>query len=94
MVRRSGVVHVGLASLVVLVILQAAPAFGQLSITTTTLPNGTQGAAYSQALAATGGTEPYTWSLADGTLPAGLSLHTDTGVIDGTPTAIGSTRWA
>jgi hypothetical protein len=57
-----------------------------LSVTTTTLPNGTVGTAYSQTLAATGGTSPYTWTNT-GALPAGLTLNASTGVISGTPTA-------
>jgi hypothetical protein len=41
-----------------------------LSITTTSLPNGTLGAAYVGAqLNATGGTMPYTWGLSGGTFP-------------------------
>ncbi len=55
-------------------------------ITTTSLPNGQVGTAYSTTLAASGGTSPYTWSLTAGTLPAGLSLSAS-GVISGTPTA-------
>ena len=58
------------------------------SITTTTLPDGKVGAAYSQALAATG-TTPITWALESGSsLPAGLSLSGDT--ISGTPTTAGT----
>ena len=57
-----------------------------LVVTTASVPDGTAGAAYSQTLAATGGTAPYTWSLVSGTLPAGLSLTMATGVISGTPT--------
>ena len=57
-----------------------------ISITTTTLANGTVGTAYSQTLSATGGTAPYAWTIIAGTLPAGLSLSTN-GVISGTPTA-------
>ena len=56
-----------------------------LVITTTSLPGGTVGAAYSQTLAATGGTTPYTWSMNGGSLPTGLSLSSG-GVISGTPT--------
>jgi hypothetical protein len=56
-----------------------------LSITTASLPNATVGTAYSQTLAATGGTPPYTW--ASTTLPAGLTLNASTGAITGTPTA-------
>jgi Putative Ig domain len=59
-----------------------------LSITTTSLPSGSVGGAYSQTLTATGGTTPYTWSRASGALPDGLALSTS-GVINGTPTAAG-----
>jgi len=62
------------------------PAPAALSVSTTTLPNGTVGVAYSQTLAATGGTSPYTWAVTVGTLPAGLTLAGATGVISGTPT--------
>ncbi|MCO7579070.1 MULTISPECIES: putative Ig domain-containing protein [Pseudomonas chlororaphis group] len=61
-----------------------------LAITPTTLPDGTQGAAYSQTLSATGGTAPYTYAISAGSLPAGLSLNTSTGVISGTPSASGT----
>ncbi|HKP11731.1 MAG TPA: putative Ig domain-containing protein, partial [Blastocatellia bacterium] len=45
---------------------------------------------YSQTLVASGGTSPYTWSLADGSgpLPQGLVLN-ESGIIGGTPTAEG-----
>jgi hypothetical protein len=58
----------------------------QLAITTTSLPGGVAGAqGYSQALAAAGGTSPYTWALAPGsnTLPAGLSGDPN-GTVSGT----------
>lgn len=57
-----------------------------LNITSSSLPNGRIGAAYSAALAATGGKSPYSWSLIGGTLPAGLKLNAATGAISGTPT--------
>lgn len=64
---------------------EAAP-----TITTTSLPNAVAGIAYAGAVQATGGTQPYTWTLASGaTLPAGLTLGTD-GNISGTPTVPGS----
>lgn len=59
------------------------------SITTASLPNGNAGTAYSQTLAATGGTGAYTWSVASGTLPTNLTLST-AGVISGTPTVGGT----
>jgi hypothetical protein len=63
---------------------------GPLTITTTALPAATVGVAYTATLAATGGTPPYTWSIASGTLPAGLTLTPATGVISGTPTTSGT----
>ena len=57
-----------------------------LSITSTSLPAGTVAQAYSTTLAATGGTAPYTWTLASGTLPTGLTLSS-AGQISGTPSA-------
>ena len=63
-----------------------------LAVNTSTLANGVMGTAYTQTLAATGGTPPYTWSLITGSLPAGLSLNAATGVISGTPTASGTSN--
>jgi hypothetical protein len=60
-----------------------------LSITTTSLPNGSVGVAYSQTLQASGGTPSYTWSIASGALPGGLTLNPTTGLIGGKPTAAG-----
>jgi hypothetical protein len=45
-----------------------------------------EGIAYSQMLVVTGGTGTLSYSLASGTLPAGLSLSGTTGAITGTPT--------
>jgi len=53
-----------------------------VQITTASLPNGTNGSAYSQQLQATGGQPPYSWSLYSGSLPPGLSLS-DGGLISG-----------
>ena len=61
------------------------------SITTSSLPDGKVGEAYSQTLTANG-TTPITWSI-DGGLPAGLSLNKDTGEISGTPTADGTAKF-
>jgi hypothetical protein len=64
-----------------------------LSITTNLLSDGTVGTAYSQTLSATGGTPPYTWSIISGSLPAGLSLNSSTGVISGTSTTAGTSNF-
>lgn len=70
----------------------SGPTISNLSITTSTLPDGTVSAAYSQTLAVTGGTAPYTFSATS--LPAGLSLNASTGVISGTPTTSGLTGFS
>ncbi|THJ20908.1 MAG: hypothetical protein CAF44_010420 [Nitrospira sp. CG24D] len=59
-----------------------------LSITTSSLPQGTANQNYSAALAASGGTGAYTWGLAGGSpaLPNGVTLNPSTGVISGIPT--------
>src|ERR1019366_1230973 len=62
-----------------------------LSITTPSLAAGMVSQPYSQPLAATGGTTPYTWSVSSGTLPPGLSLLGST--ITGTPTNPGTTTF-
>ena len=45
-------------------------------------------------LAAAGGTLPYTWSVSSGSLPAGLSLDSATGAINGNPSAAGTYAFA
>jgi uncharacterized repeat protein (TIGR03803 family) len=60
-----------------------------LVVTTTSLPSDTNGLAYNQTLAATGGQKPYSWTNSSGALPPGLTLATN-GVISGTPTTNGA----
>ncbi|MEP6957207.1 MAG: putative Ig domain-containing protein [Nitrospirota bacterium] len=60
-----------------------------LTITTTSLPDGTVNQSYNATLADTGGTGAHTWDLASGSLPVGLSLSA-AGVITGTPTTAGT----
>src|SRR6266852_6368267 len=59
-------------------------------ITTSNLPSGQVQVAYQTTLAATGGTPPYTWSIASGVLPTGLALSASSGTISGAPTQAGS----
>jgi hypothetical protein len=54
------------------------------------VPSGQATVAYASSFAVTGGVAPYTYSLASGSLPTGLTLNPSTGVVSGTPTA-GST---
>jgi len=66
-------------------LINAAPAVS----TANPLPNGNVATAYSQQLALTGGSSPFTWSISAGTLPAGLSLASG-GLLSGTPSASGA----
>src|SRR3989454_7069083 len=71
------------------VMVNAAAGPQPVKITTTSLATARVGAAYSAALTATGGKQPYRWTLAAGALPGGLSLASN-GLISGTPTASGN----
>src|ERR1019366_8971706 len=64
-----------------------------LRITTTSLPSGTAGTAYSATVVAIGGVYPYSWSITGGALPAGLGLNPSTGAITGTPTTAGTSNF-
>ena len=57
-------------------------------ITVTSLPDAGIGCAYSALVRADGGFPPYAWSMATGTLPVGLTLDGNTGIISGTPTEL------
>jgi uncharacterized Ntn-hydrolase superfamily protein len=72
----------------VITIAAAAPALSCVAATT-----GQVGIAYSSSLVATGGVAPYTYSIASGSLPAGLTLNGSTGAITGTPSAAGTSTF-
>jgi len=63
---------------------------GNVKITTTTLPNGTVGTAYSGVVNASGGCTPYKWVIASGTLPPGITSKASSNTMSlnltGTPT--------
>ena len=73
--------------------LTITPPAAALTITTTSLPNGTVGQAYSRAVQATGGTGALTWTISAGSLPPSLNLDRTTGVISGTPTVAGTSSF-
>ena len=58
-----------------------------LTLSPAVLPDASIGVPYRQAISASGGVPPYTFALSSGTLPGGLTLNPQTGVISGTPTA-------
>ncbi|NEU70985.1 hypothetical protein GK091_29280, partial [Spirosoma agri] len=58
-------------------------------VTNPAITTATQGVTFSQSFTASDGTAPYTYTLASGTLPQGLSLSTS-GVLSGTPTESGN----
>ena len=67
----------------------AAPG-AALQIATTSLPDARIDVTYAALLAASGGTTPYTWSIASGSLPSGLQLDASGGIVNGTPAAAGT----
>ncbi|MBI1766694.1 MAG: putative Ig domain-containing protein [Acidobacteria bacterium] len=59
-----------------------------ITVSPTSLPNGSVGTAYSQTITASGGGGTYAFSVSAGSLPNGLMLNANTGLLSGTPTAI------
>lgn len=63
------------------------------TITSTSLGTPYRAFAFSQTIAVTG-TSPITFAVQSGTLPAGLTLNSTTGVISGTPTTVASSTFS
>lgn len=59
-----------------------------VSIGSGAVPDATEGESYSHRFTVSGGTSPYGWSIASGSLPDGLTLA-DNGQVSGTPTEDG-----
>jgi hypothetical protein len=64
-----------------------------LTITTSSLPNGSVGTPYSQTVAVVNGTPPYTFSVSAGSLPSPLTLNVANGAITGTPNTAGQANF-
>jgi hypothetical protein len=67
----------------------SAPA--TLTLSCTLPPSGFTGVSFNGSCTASGGTAPYSYSINNGALPAGLTINPSTGVITGTPTSVGAT---
>jgi hypothetical protein len=62
-----------------------------LAITTASVPNGSTGASYNANVNASGGLQPYSWSITSGSLPPGLNFNNNNTLnISGTPTTTGT----
>ncbi|MBA4312779.1 MAG: hypothetical protein C0417_09135 [Chlorobiaceae bacterium] len=64
-----------------------------ITLSPTTLPDGSLGNLYSQTIIASGGATPYSYSISSGTLPGGISLSSG-GILSGTPITSGSYNFA
>ncbi|HMY75153.1 MAG TPA: choice-of-anchor Q domain-containing protein, partial [Blastocatellia bacterium] len=65
------------------------PTCNTVTLSPTSLSNGTVGINYSQTITALGGTDPYTFAVTSGSLPGGLVLQSD-GKLTGLPSASGT----
>ncbi|MGZ4815225.1 MAG: Ig domain-containing protein [Terriglobales bacterium] len=83
----------------VLVLLLASSAAAQstdptrLDFVTKSLPVATIGRTYTTTIKLQGGKGPFQWTVTKGTLPPGIRLQADTGVLNGTPTQTGVFRF-
>lgn len=59
-----------------------------ITLSPTSLSNGTQNSAYNATIAASGGRTSYTYAMTAGTIPSGISLASN-GILSGTPSSIG-----
>src|SRR5215471_1881646 len=84
--NRGGIV---LLLIIGLSLLSSAATRSTISFTTTSLPSGAVQNPYQVALSVKGGTSPYQFKIARGTLPPGLVLNSSSGSITGIPTATG-----
>ena len=67
-----------------------SPLSNYLQIADGVLPSGSVGSAYTRTFTATGGKAPYSWTVASGALPSGVTLNSSTGAISGMPLSSGA----
>jgi hypothetical protein len=60
-----------------------------LTLTPTSVPNGTLNTAYTATFTTTGTAGPFAYSVVSGNLPPGLTLGINNGILSGTPTTLG-----
>jgi hypothetical protein len=73
--------------------ISVAAAVAPLQITTSSLAGGQVGTSYQASVSVTGGTQPYSWSIASGALPASLALNAASGAISGMPSTAGNSSF-
>jgi hypothetical protein len=56
-------------------------------------PQGFVGTPFSYQLSVIGGSPPHVWSISGGSLPPGIGVDSNTGLISGTPTSVGQTTF-
>ena len=61
-----------------------------VTLSPASMPGGSIGVAYSQTISASPAGGGYSYAVTTGTLPAGLSLNSSTGILSGTPSTAGS----
>jgi hypothetical protein len=76
--------------LCLLLLTSALPSFANITINTTSIPNGTVKSSYSAIIQAGNGCVPYKWTIISGALPAGVTAKASTTTtafdLSGTPT--------
>jgi len=77
-----------------LIVFACRCAASNVTITTTSVPNGIAGTAYSAVISASGGCTPYKWAIVSGSLPAGVAGKPSTSTtafnLSGNPTQAAS----
>jgi len=83
-----------LCAILAIVLSGTTSLFGQVKITTTSLPNGAVGNSYSATISTRLGAVPFTWTVSAGSLPPGIGMSpsgdTRSALLSGTPATAGS----